>query len=362
MRLRWLFFCAASTLVLVLDASIAIGQDGPASTSDPSAHAQVRASDLAAEFPSTLDGDALEIEVFSGAEWLARYDRESADGAAALERAEALLAAAGKPVEGLTVATALVVPSPGNVATITAVQLFDTRAYELVEPAVGLMRGDISNPRLRLRPIADRSVLEVRDAASPGTYPVTVYPVGDTVWFIDAGGRLRERILEALPLAPPGSAAYDLAEVFPQRIGGARRDWFFLASGWGMPLMTRVPLDLDGVAEEVYLATGAGYYDVATASGMSTEVGGFLTAYQIAGADEAVMHQVFEGILLPRFMGGEARAEPVEVDGRDLVLVTLQGRRDGEPTRQVHVYLSGDTIWMLEAEEAGLTELLEQLP
>jgi hypothetical protein len=217
------------------------------------------------------------------------------------------------------------------------VQLRGTEAYELVGPVVGFLRGDIGSPQLRLRPIADRTVLEVRDAAAPGMYPVTVYPVADTVWFVDAEGPLLRQILEALPQVQPRSAAYDLADVFPQRIGGARRDWFFLASGWGLPLATMFPFDLEGLAEEVYLATGAGYYDVATASGMSTEVGGFVTAYQIAGADEAVVHQVLEEVLMPRFMSGEAHAEPVEVAGRDLVLVNLQGRRDGEPTGQVYV-------------------------
>ena len=366
MRLRRLLFTAASTLALVLTASVAIAQDGPAPTDGPSPDTQARsyARDLVSLFPSTLDGRALGVEDFSGSEWLSRSDPESPEGAVALGRAEALLAAAGKSVEDLTVATALHVPSPGNVATITAVQLRGSEAYELVEPIIGLLRADIGSPRLRLKPIADRTVLEVRDASAPGTYPVTVYPVGDTVWFVDAGGSLREQILEALPQAPPRSAAYDLAVIFPKRIGGARRDTLYVASGWRLPLATMFPFDLEGLAEEVYLATGAGYYDVATASGMSMVVGfrAMLTAYQIAGADEVVMHQVLEEILLPRFRGGEARAEPVEVAGRDLLLVQVEGRRDDEPTEQVHLYVSGDTIWALEAEEPHLTELLEQLP
>jgi hypothetical protein len=32
------------------------------------------------------------------------------------------------------------------------------------------------------------------------------------------------------------------------------------------------------------------------------------------------------------------------------------------PSREVHAYISGDTIWMLEADELHLLELLEQLP
>jgi hypothetical protein len=110
---------------------------------------------------------------------------------------------------------------------------------------------------------------------------------------------------------------------------------------------------------------------------MSMEVGfrPTLSAYQIAGADQAVMGQILEEILLPRIRGGEARTEPVEVAGRALVLVQAprpqrvigeetQGavRLSEESTRTFYLYVSGDTIWWLEAEEPYLTELLEQLP
>ena len=189
---------------------------------------------------------------------------------------------------------------------------------------------------------------------------MTVYPSGDTIWFVDAGGPLLEEILAALPPAPPGAApTYDLAAIFPKRIGGERRDALLVRVGWLGPMATLVRLDLDGVAAEIFLATGAGYYDLTSASGLALEFGirPNLSAYEIAGADKAVMGQILDDIVLPRIGGGDARTEPVEVAGRALVLVQTP------PDQQsLYLYVSGDTIWWLEAGEPHLTELVEQLP
>ena len=351
---RWLIVILIASVATMVSEATTVGSEAQSGR------------ELGELFPSSIGGRPLVVRTWSGPEWIARYDPDVPEGAAAIEQAETFLATTGTSADELDVATALLRPSPGNMATISAMRLAGAEAHRLAESSVRLMRPDISRPTLSLRHISDRTVLKVSDRAAAGAYPVTVYPVDDTVWFVDAGGPLLEDILAALP--PPAADArpgYDLAAVFPTRIGGERRDILSIASGWRPMQASFIRFDWTGIEEQLFLATGAGKYDLNSASGISLESGLLpgVSAYQIAAADEDVMQEVLHDIVLPRVAAGAARSEPAEIAGRPLLEVQAPpASGDRKLLRSAYIYVSGDTIWWLEAEEPHLTELLEQLP
>jgi len=137
--------------------------------------------DLAALFPTSINGQPLEVESWSEDEWVARQDPGTRDAAPVIE---ALAAARDKTLEDLEISTTLFELHPGNFATIAAARLHGVDASDLFEPAADLMLGTIERPDLEWRSVGDTWVISIRDASLPGAYPVYAYPVDDSIWFV----------------------------------------------------------------------------------------------------------------------------------------------------------------------------------
>lgn len=343
--------------------AVAFGAAAGATDAEPSASPALlhAAPGLDERFPVSIAGQPLEIRTWTGPEWLARFDPATEPGVRALDAAERLFSATTASPDALSVRTAILQPSAGNVVAVEALQVEGVDAHRLVEVATAIVHPEIERPWLELDWISDRTVFLARDLAMPGSYPVTVYADDDTVWFVNASGPLRGDLLAQLPPPRPmAEAAFDLADVFPTVLGGHARDLFTLRSGglgWGTPLVSLAEVELDGFAEDVVLMTGADWYELITASGLAVRFGLLpsVNALQVAGSDEDMMRRVRDEILLPRMGGGEAQSETVRMAGRELLRVTSQAAT-------VYLYVSGDTIWWLEAEDPDLLEVVEQLP
>ncbi|MEA2026469.1 MAG: hypothetical protein U9O18_07240, partial [Chloroflexota bacterium] len=157
--------------------------------------------DLAESFPVSVHGQPLEIASWNGSEWVGRYDPETPDGATAIERTEAFVTALDATLEELTIATAFVEPSPDNYVTIAAARVAGVDEYDLFEPVIEFMLGNVSSPALRWSSIADKWIISVRDASLRGVYPTTVYLSADTVWLVQADRPVLDEILATLPPA-----------------------------------------------------------------------------------------------------------------------------------------------------------------
>jgi hypothetical protein len=343
----------------------------------PFAPVVVAQEDVTTGFPASLGGQPLEVQTFTGPEWLARVDPATEDGARVTERTQTLVAASGGSIDDLSVATALHEPSPGNHAAITAVRVTGATATDLVMPAIGLLLGDITDPALRLRNVSGRDVLRVTDAAVPGTYPRTVYAAGDTVWVVEAEGEPMAEILAALPPreGPPAPDTSALAADFPGRLGGQRPSELYLATGWGGPISPALGAMFGPESEEVavrlFLEQGVTLEDLTWAYGIwsdGEDASTVLAAFRIAGLDPATMQGVLEGVVVPSFSGGfqQPAQATSEVSGRSMV--TLRDDALPEEDRAsdtYHFVVGGDTIWMVNvpsADEALVAEAIGQLP
>jgi len=169
-------------------------------------------SAIAKSFPASVGGRPVEVTTWSGPQWLTRYDPEGPDEgiALAIEATEALVTAAGTTLDELTIATAVLEPSYGKGANITAVHIPGSRAFDLIDPVIDLMAG-ATEPRVGWDRVSDRWVALVVDEAAPDTgagrhpetYPLALYPAGDIVWVIQVEhGPLVEVIVADLPPQP----------------------------------------------------------------------------------------------------------------------------------------------------------------
>lgn len=326
--------------------------------------------DLAGQFPATLGGRDLQVTIDDGTEWMARFDTAGPDGAIVIERTKALLASVEGTVDDLTIATALHVPDEGEVATISALRVRGAEAHQIVDGAIGLMLGDVAVPALEVRISGGRDVLKVRDAEMPGAYPRTLVPVGDTLWIVQAEPPLLDEILSVLPAAPTAAApAFDLASSVPLVLDGARRVYLVVSSGWDYVFWPteNSPSQLDAVALESFLASGITMDNVTTTSSVWTDtegnIGAVLAAYQFAGADQDVLQGLLEDVILPRFEGLGSVHEPGQIAGRDVIVLRDETLidSDGAP-RPAYLYVSGDTIFVLDASEKTADAAIDALP
>jgi hypothetical protein len=326
--------------------------------------------DLVDLFPAALDGQDLEVSEFDGAEWLAQFDAADPDDATMIERTEALLTSLDGSLDDLSVATASHAPGDGNVATIAAMRVLGNKGHEIIPGAIGLMLGEVAFPDLEVRFNGGRDVLKVRDVDMPGAYPRTLVAIGDTLWILEAEPPLLDEILAALPPAPDAATpVFDLAASVPFELDGNRRVYLVVSSGWDYVywLSENYPSQLDVIALESFLASGIAIKDVTTTSSIWTDpdgnIGAVLAAYQFAGADEAVLEKLLQEVILPGFGGFGSEYEAGQIAGRDVTLLLDQTltEEDGTP-RPVYLYVSGDTVFVLDAPEETTRAAIETLP
>jgi len=159
--------------------------------------------ELAARFPADLEGRPLEVVAASGAEWIDQRDPDDPEDAILASHAEDVATSVQRDVDDMTIATAIHEPRPGAISTIAAVRVDGVPATSLVYPVLRFLGASIHEPVMRWRALADTWIIIVRDLSMPGSYPVTLVPIGDTVWVIQADQPLRDEIVTALPPQPP---------------------------------------------------------------------------------------------------------------------------------------------------------------
>lgn len=328
------------------------------------------ADTLADAFPAELGGSQLEIIVRSGPEWVATFDDSVDTEAAVISRTESLLSGVEATLEDLTIASAMHTPSPDNIATITAVQVRDTAAHELVNGTIALLLGDVIAPELEVVFSGGRDVLKVRDAEMPGAYPRTLVPGGDTLWIIEAEPPLLEEIVAALPpTAERRGPLFDMAAHAPLDLAGNKRVFLSVSSGWDFVYWQsqNYPQELDSIALESYLASGVPIDAVTTTSSVwvadDESVGAVLAAYQFAGAEEEVLANLLQDVVLPNFEGLESNHEPGTLGGRDVTVLRDSALldADGNP-RPLYLFVSGDTIFAIDAPEDTAVAAIAALP
>lgn len=329
-----------------------------------------RSARLADHFPTTLGGQPLEVTIDDGAGWLARFDESDADGATVIERTRSLLESVGASVEDLSIATAQHAPSEGNVATISAIRVRGAGAHDLIGGGIELLLGDVATPDLEMRIDGGRDVLKVRDAEMPGAYPRTLVATGDTLWIIEAEPPVLGEILAALPPdREPAPPAFDLAASVPRELAGDRRVYLVVSSGWDYVywLSENYPSELETVALQSYLASGIPIDDVTTTSAVWTDdagdIGAVLAAYQFAGADQATLEELLETVILPGFEGLGSEHEEIEVAGRTVTRLIDESLVGPEgDVRPITLYISGDTVFVLDADEEIIADAIASLP
>jgi hypothetical protein len=334
----------------------------------PSAAPSQAESQAAMPFPTTLAGQALDVRTYTGTEWLAESSAASPDSAAFASDTQAMLASVGATVDDLSVASALVEPTPGTQAVILGLQVQGVDARRYVEQSVGLLLGDIEEPRLVLRPVGSRWVLRVVDAAIPGVYPRTVYLDGDTAWYIGADEAYVQELLEQLPAQAAAASGDDasLVSTLPVILDGQRRTGLYEARE---PLVLptfdqRLGPAMEAWLLDLYLDEGIAPSDLLGAIAWwgidGEEQGVEVEGYQVPGAPPEMLERLRTQVLL-----GDGSALPDEVSrveqelgGHAVTTIDF-----GYSTQ--HVLSSGDTVWVVTdyaGEPAVAEEAVAALP
>lgn len=356
----------AALLVLTIPAS-GLAQEAP----ERPAVVATTASGIA--FPTTLAGQALEVETFSGPEWLAQFSGGEAEDTTFIEGTEGLLDGLGKSIEDLDVATALYQPSEGNHAVVAAFRIADTQAREFVRDAVRLVLGDVVEPELALRPVAGKWVLRVVDAEMPGVYSRTVYLKDDTAWIIEGDEVYVWDALDQLPDAEPtgDQAAEPMILQMPLLLDGRRRTGLLEATEpLFLPTLSgRISPDLEAWLLDLYLEVGMAPSEMIGAVAWwgieSSEDSIQIEGYQLPGAAAELVEQLRSRVILGEtgepgddgqppasdLPAGVTRTDG-EIAGRAVATLDFAGA-------QQHVISSGDTVWVV-TDHVGEPEMAEE--
>lgn len=197
--------------------SICIGSTGTAARQDGLSVIPSAASTdgkLAGLFPVSVGGQPVVVETWSGAQWVARLDPETPEEAAMIASMESLLAAGGTSLDDVEVASASVELGQHGEVAIAAVRVPGSRAYDLVDAAVGVLVPPATEPGVGWGWAGDTWIAYYIDHADPDSYPLIAYPAADAVWIVDAhaGG---DNIVETLP---PQSGPIGPVVALPQRV------------------------------------------------------------------------------------------------------------------------------------------------
>ena len=348
----------ASIALLVL---VTAGLPGPALAQDPSAGPSEPPS-AGSAFPTTLAGVELDVQAYSGEEWLAQFQDGTTENEAFATETTALLESLGKGVDDLTVTSALAEPTPGNQAVILGLQVEGTDAREFAEQAVDLLLGDIADPGFALRPMGSRWVLRVVDDAVPGVYPRTVYLAGDTAWIIGGDEEYVFELLEQLPVQSSSQASGDavLAGQLPVVLDGRRRMELYEVRGplFLPALDLRRGTTLDDWLLDLYMEEGL----------TPTDLTGAIAWWGIEGSEDVVE---VEGYQVPSGspeLIESLRSEVFLADGQTLPDEVSRTEQElgGRPVTTLdfgyakqHVFSSGDTVWVV-TDRAGEPAMVEE--
>jgi hypothetical protein len=339
----------------------------PLGTEGPPAGTE-EAPDSGPAFPTTLAGGTLDVQTYSGREWLAEFGTDTPENERFAADTRALLDVVGKDLDDLTVRSALHQPSEGNQAVIVALRIAGAEARDFAADAVRLMLGDVDAPEFALRPLGRRWVLRVVDAAVPGVYPRTVYLDGDTAWIIGADEPHVIELLEQLPIQAYQQLpdAQNLATQVPLVLDGRRRTGLYEAIEplFLDSLSERLGPEFEQWTQDLYLDSGITPTDllgvIAWWGIESTEDSLKIEGYQVPGGPAELVERLRAEIFLA---GGEALPEEVsrteqELGGRQVTSLDL-----GIATK--HIFASGDTVWVVtdpSGEPAMAEEAVAALP
>lgn len=319
-------------------------------------------------FPTTLAGEPIEVETFSGREYLAQFSDGEATDTTFIEGTEALLEGVGRNLDDLTVKSALYEPSPGNYAVVAAFRIEDTEAREFAPDAIQLLLGDVVAPELLLRPVAGKWVLRVVDATMPGVYPRTVFLNQDTAWVIEGDEQYVWDALDQLPEVAAAGATTDAQMIsqLPLELGGKRRTGLYEATEplFLPTLSERLGPELEQWLLDLYLGSGLSPADMIGAItwwGIETAQDSVqIEGYRLPGTDGELARSLLSDVILAEgteLPDGVSRTEG-QVGGRDVATLDFGAVKQ-------HIFLGDDTVWVVtdNADEPELiAEALAALP
>lgn len=345
--------------------AVVVAQDPTVAPSAPPVAAETTAGPA---FPTTLGGADLDVQTYSGEQWLAQFSDGTAENEAFAADTAALLESLGKGIDDLTVISALAEPTPGTPAVVLALQVEGAEARDFATDAVGLLLGDVTEPGFALRPVGSRWVLRVVDSAVPGVYPRTVYLEGDTAWIIGADEGYVVELLDQLPAQSYSQSTGEavLAGQLPVVLDGRRRTGLYEA---------REPLFLPGLELRMGPALDAWLLDLYLEDGLTpTDLVGAIAWWGIDSSEESVEvegYQIPDGSpelvesLRTQVFLGDGQALPDEVSRTDQELGGRQVTTFDFGYSTQHVFSSGDTVWVVTdhaGEPAVAEEAIAALP
>lgn len=159
---------------------------------------------LAAAFPTTIGGIAVDAATVTGPALVARTDADDPGGQRRITLLQAALERRGRTLDDLSVGFALLVPDAGPGATITAFRVAGAAAAEMESELAEVLAVDYLEPVTEQTEVAGRSLLRVSDGPfdPEGVYEVLL-PVGDILWAISAPDPLLASIVATLAAAAP---------------------------------------------------------------------------------------------------------------------------------------------------------------
>ena len=313
-------------------------------------------------FPVTLDGLPLDVETFSGAEYIAQFSGGEATDTTFIEGTEGLVEGVGRSIDDLTVKSALFEPSEGNHAAVVGFQIDGAEARDFATDAARLLLGDVETPGFVLRPVAGKWALRVVDATMPGVYPRTLFLKDDTAWIIEGDEPYVWDVLDQLPDVPQADSvvAADLASNLPLQLDGRRRTGLYEATE---PLFLPTLSQNLGAALETWLVdayldgglTPAEMIGAITWWGIeSSEDSVQIEGYQLPAASPELIEQLYREVILndgTELPEGITRSDGA-FGGREVTTIDFV-------TSKQHMFVSGDTIWIV-TDHVGEPEMAEE--
>jgi hypothetical protein len=321
----------------------------------------VAAQDDDIAFPETIAGLEVQVDTYTGPEYLELLSGDDAENRTFTEGTQALVEGVGATIDDLTVRTGLYDPPDGQPAVVAAFRIDGADARDFVRDAVGVVLGDVTVPDLLLRPIADRWVLRVVDAAMPGVYPRTLLLDDDTVWIMEGDEIYVREALLSLPEQPGLSSRVEseMADQIPYVLDGRRRTGLYESTEplFLPTLSDRLNADVAAIERwlvDLYLEGGitpAEMVGLVTWWGIeSSQDSVQVEGYQLAGADPALVQRLLDEIILAEsgLPAGATRVDE-EIGGRQVATVEVPPSElePDLPTLRQHIFTSGDTVWVV---------------
>ena len=169
------------------------------------------------------------------------------------------------------------------------------------------------------------------------------------------------------PAPDPSAALADsvFGGVFPTELGGLPWDDITVQAGAesfededeeGRADIEALLEGLDATADDLAVASASRFSLVEDDSEFA-----LISALQVSGVDAAELLEAFLPLFVQDFE--EPHREDGQVAGKDVVTV-YDAAGDGffGEAQPIHMYASGDTVWMVSAAEPALTEAFDELP